>query len=879
MLITLAIVIGTLIAFSGLGMIWGGGLSPKFALDLAGGTQIILTPNLASDEVITEEALDQAIAVIRQRVDASGVAEAEITKQGNQNIVVGIPGETPSDETIELISKAAQMRFRPTILSWAPLTDDTLTVTNQKTLDEYIDYLKSSTTSSSALTDEIEGALENNASTSSTPSDPSQLLSQIFQAANSHSTKTSSQNNSADRIIVTKDSGLSAYQGVWTDHLSGKVIQIVDETNTDEPQSDESNAGEGLLGKNTSDDDSSDSDAENATTATNDDQSQTDSTSSADDATASTNSYWAAQPLLTDETLSGDLAKDTPSGFQYLTPELEKQFKELDCTNTANLKGGGGDAADQALVTCAKDGVTKYLLGPVAVEGSGISQAASGLRQTSGGGFTNEWVVSLQLKDDDMEQFMQTADRIKKLDPPRNTFAIVLDGLVISAPSIQPDVTFQKGSGIEISGGSSNGFTQDQANTLANQLSFGALPLNFTVSSKEQVSASLGSEQLEKGLLAGLIGLLLVVIYSMIQYHALGSVTVGSLGVAAILTYLVILVLSWLQGYRLSLPGIIGIIVAIGITADSFIVYFERIRDEIRDGRPLQIAVSRAWHRAIRTIAASDAVNLLCAVVLYFLAVGGVRGFAFTLGLTTVIDFIVVILFTHPLVSLLSTKPFFFLGHPASGLNPARLGAPNAVNFAVAKHDWLEKQLSLTPPADESKDSDSESINKDNYIEEDYDYYDDTPKAKKPAKPAKDSGKTKAKAVDTGSSGGFFSKFKSKPAADQESDDLDSKPSAKSAGSSKTKTKSAASKTSTKPAPASKTKSKTKPKTAGFEPDSESNTDDYYFDDDDDQWEKERAAKKAEKARLKEEKRQAKARRKDQNPAESKLEDEERDDE
>ncbi|MDR3116528.1 MAG: MMPL family transporter, partial [Bifidobacteriaceae bacterium] len=184
----------------------------------------------------------------------------------------------------------------------------------------------------------------------------------------------------------------------------------------------------------------------------------------------------------------------------------------------------------------------------------------------------------------------------------------------------------------------------------------------------------LGSEQLQKGLLAGLIGLLLVVLYCVFQYHVLGSVAIGSLGVSAILVYGTILLLSWRLGFTLSLASIIGLIVAIGVTADSFIVYFERIRDELRDGRTLDLAVSRGWKRAIRTIIASDAVNFLAAVILYVLAVGGVRGFAFTLGLTTLIDLVVVALFTHPLVLLLSKLGFFAQGHAASGLSPERLG-------------------------------------------------------------------------------------------------------------------------------------------------------------------------------------------------------------
>ena len=249
---------------------------------------------------------------------------------------------------------------------------------------------------------------------------------------------------------------------------------------------------------------------------------------------------------------------------------------------------------------------------------------------------------------------------------------MVLDGLVISAPSLKPGVIISDGKAV-ISGN----FTRESAASLANQLNFGSLPISFTVQSEEQISATLGSEQLRMGLIAGLIGLILVVVYSMFQYRALGLVTVSSLVVSATMTYAIITLLSWLYGYRLSLPGVAGLIVAIGITADSFIVYFERIRDELREGRVLVAAVERGWDRARRTILASDTVNLLAAVVLYLLAVGGVKGFAFTLGLTTLLDILVVFMFTHPVLELLSKTKFFGEGHVLSGLDPRRLGVPS----------------------------------------------------------------------------------------------------------------------------------------------------------------------------------------------------------
>ena len=193
--------------------------------------------------------------------------------------------------------------------------------------------------------------------------------------------------------------------------------------------------------------------------------------------------------------------------------------------------------------------------------------------------------------------------------------------------------------------------------------------------SSEVISSTLGSSQLQSGLIAGLIGLILVFGYSLFQYRLLGLVTVASLFVAAIVTYFVIVILSWREGYRLSLAGVAGLIVAIGFTADPFIVYFERIRDELRDGRALVSAVEAGWKRALRTIFAAKAVNLLSAVVLFILAVGNVRGFALTLGVTTIIDVIIVVLFTHPVLQLLATTKYFSSGHKMSGLDPNALGA------------------------------------------------------------------------------------------------------------------------------------------------------------------------------------------------------------
>jgi preprotein translocase subunit SecD len=365
-----------------------------------------------------------------------------------------------------------------------------------------------------------------------------------------------------------------------------------------------------------------------------------------------------------------------------ITTEIEDRFTNIDCSTVGSDVSGEPSDPDKVLVTCSEamesNGVQyylKYILGPVLVEGDELSGANSGLRSNSQGQTTNEWAVNLQLKTAGARQFSAVSSKLVDLPEPRNQFAIVLDDRVVSAPAIQSAIPDCRA---EITGS----FTQSSSKTLADQLSFGSLPLNFTVMSQERVSATLGSEQLQKGLIAGLIGLILVAIYSFFQYRALSLVTVLSLIIATGITYGSLLVLSWLQGYRLSLAGVAGIIVSIGVTADSFIVYFERIKDELRDGRTLSQSVDLAWVRARRTIFASDAVNFIAAIVLYLVSVGSVRGFAFTLGLTTLMDLVVVVMFTHPVIMLLSRVPFWADGHPWSGLDPHRLGAPGSVHYS-----------------------------------------------------------------------------------------------------------------------------------------------------------------------------------------------------
>ncbi|CAN7378930.1 preprotein translocase subunit SecD [Arthrobacter sp. Leaf337] len=485
--------------------------APKLALDLEGGTQMILAPKVEGGSDINEDQLNQAVAIIRQRVDGSGVAEAEISTQSGRNVVVSLPG-TPSKETRALIQASADMNFRP-----------------------------------------------------------------VLQAG-------------AGAAVPTES-------------------------------------------------------------------------------------------LTPDDKLPKPTAEPTNSSdVNWVTPEVYKKFETLDCDNPSQDKQERSDPA-KPLVTCepatATSPAIKYILGPVEVKGSNIKSSSFQLQQGAQGAVTNEWAVNIQFDEQGTAKFKEVTERLYQFfvaaggesgNDPKAQFAIVLDDQVISAPRSLAVITDGRP---QITGG----FTEQSAKALSDQLRFGALPISFEIQSEQQISATLGGEQLKMGLLAGVIGLLLVVVYSLFQYRALGFVTIFSLVVAGALTYLAIAILGWTENYRLSLAGVAGLIVAIGQTADSFIVYFERIRDELREGRGLVSAVENGWKRAKRTVLASKAVNLLAALVLYFVAVGNVRGFAFTLGLTAIADLIVVFMFTHPTLQLLARTKFFGEGHRFSGLDPKRLGA------------------------------------------------------------------------------------------------------------------------------------------------------------------------------------------------------------
>lgn len=494
---TIVSLLVVLIAFGAIA-IFQGDTKLKLGLDLRGGTSVTLAPKVLNGGKVSKAAVDQAVAIIRQRVNSLGVAESEVSSQSNGDIIVSVPGNS-SSRVVDLVGATAQLRFRQVL------------------------------------------AVGSGSATSS---------------ATASATTT-----------TTK---------------GGKKVT------------------------------------------------------------------------------SAPAAASYPAG---VTAALDTAFKNLNCTIAANRQGGAIDDPAAPLVSCSRDGASKYILAPAEVEGNQVSKASAVLDNTNGNG----WMVLLSFNGAGTTAFGHMTTRVTSLASPQNQAAIVLDGLVVSAPRINEAIN--SGSA-QITGN----FTQTDATDLANKLKYGALPLALSVQEINQISPTLGSDQLHAGLLAGLIGLILVILYSLLYYRGLGLVSVGSLVVAGTITYLSFLLLGKWIGFTLTLAGIAGAIVSIGITADSFIVYFERLRDEVREGRSLRTAVQTGWQRAKRTILVADFVSLIAAALLYFFAVGGVRGFAFTLGLTTFVDLVVVFFFTKPFVTILSRVAFYANGRPWSGLSAKSLG-------------------------------------------------------------------------------------------------------------------------------------------------------------------------------------------------------------
>jgi preprotein translocase subunit SecD len=514
-----------------------GNWKPALGLDLQGGQRITLR---ALDDNVSHSKLEQASKIINERVNGSGVSEAEVSTQGDTNVVVEIPGSS-NQKLVETVQRQAQLRFRLI-----------------------------------ACTTVVPGPCATG--------------------------------SSSDSPVL----GRAAPEGLRQD------------------------------------DSATESPSPTATT--------TPSATTSPSATSS-----PSTPSDEKEVKSGDvkaaLAWRTAPPASWV-----KAFQDATCPLVGE-RTDDFDNPDKPLVTCDDDGV-KYLLSSAVVEGTELDEANAQQAQQS-----LEWQVGLSFKDKGAKLFGEVSAALapKNGELHGEQFAIVLDGHVISAPTM--DAILSKEA--SISGGN---MKQADAKSLATSLKYGALPVAFEDNPKnDTIGPSLAGNQLSAGIWAGIIGLLLVMIYCLFYYRGLGMVVITSLLVAGIVTYGMVLLLSQ-SGFTLSLPGIAGLIVAVGITADSFIVFFERIRDEMRDGKSMRVAVEAGWVRARNTCLAADAVSLSAAVVLYIFAIDDVRGFAFTLGLSTLVDLVVFFWFTKPMVSWLGTHRFFNQGHRLSGLGAETLG-------------------------------------------------------------------------------------------------------------------------------------------------------------------------------------------------------------
>ena len=373
----------------------------------------------------------------------------------------------------------------------------------------------------------------------------------------------------------------------------------------------------------------------------------------------------AGAPTPADPELAKEIA--AARAIQQSTDPTTQQvaLQTLDCSKPDPLTGY--DDPTLPLVTCNQDGTAKYALGPSFLEGTQIASA-----QATANGQGVGYVVNVTFKSAGEAIWGKyTTEHIGE------AVAFTLDGRVVSAPTIQGAIF----GSTEISGQ----FSQAQAQNLAGILRYGSLPLSFEANEAQTVSATLGLASLEAGLIAGGIGLLLVFVYCLIYYRVLGVLTILSLVLSGVIVFAVLVLLGRWIGFTLDLAGVAGFIVAIGITADSFVIFFERLKDEMREGRTFRSAVPRGWVRARRTILSADAVSFLASAVLYILAVGQVKGFAFTLGLSTVLDLVVVFLVTHPLVALASSSRVF--GSPTlSGLGAvAKIGAERRTAVTLTK--------------------------------------------------------------------------------------------------------------------------------------------------------------------------------------------------
>jgi preprotein translocase subunit SecD len=603
--------------------------APKLGIDLVGGIRVVFTAlSPKGSPPPTAPQMTQARQILENRINTTGVTGATVVVQGSDQLVVEIPSGTGAD--VAKLGKAAVLNFRPLVA-------------------------------------------------------PAQVVTCVPAGA-------AAPNGSASASAVPSGSGSAS---------SGAAAQPSPSAGAPSSRAASSSgavgnaAAERLLAKATTSP-APKTPAATATTAPKASASPT-APSTAIPTTAPARAKCSSDPfaalLKADPKLkipnAENCTKPAPSkctAYSALSAaqqqEIAAALQNYDCTAAQ----AEADLPLGHYVACDTKGQVAYLLGAVVVRGRDIDSASAQAPNLGGGqGGSAEWTVALTLGSTGADSW--NAWTSKYNTPSANVSSVqtsatapcgpaasipcsdfvgfTLDGQVISAPVTTAALSRQT----TISGS----FTQTTANQLAQELNYGKLPLSFRADQNEHVSATLGSVQLKAALLAGGIGLILVVIYSLLYYRGLGLVTIASLLVSAGLTYAMLVILGTQIGFTLDLSGIAGFIVALGITADSFVVFFERIKDEVHEGRSVRVAVPRAWVRARRTILSADTVSFLAAAILYYFASADVKGFAFTLGMSTILDLVVVFLFTHPIVSALSRSRAF--GSPRfTGLNSVRAG-------------------------------------------------------------------------------------------------------------------------------------------------------------------------------------------------------------
>jgi preprotein translocase subunit SecD len=574
-----------------------GSWKPALGLDLEGGTRIRLT---ATGDGVTSENLKEAADIIGARVNGTGVSEAEVTTEGNQYVVVEIPGKSRRD-LVETVERQAQLRFRVVAQSGVGVAAPTAPASP----------------------------------TGSGTAEPTPSVSPGGGVLLPSDTPTASPTKKPTKKASATSSSNTG---------NNRPGYLLDDKKTKSPD-------------------------------------PSDTASPTDGATPTDGTTPTATP--TDGSTDGADAKpdvnDPLTWMDNPDPKSLAAYQAFACDNGADTlsqnvdpktgKTTVGDDPKLPLLACDDQG-QKFLLSISMVEGTDLDDASAGIPQQQ-----LNWVVNLDFNGHGTDEFTKIS---RALYGTEKLFAIVLDGKVISAPTMNGIITNGQA---EISGN----FNQETAQSLATSLRYGSLPIAFEKKpSVETIGPSLAGNQLSAGILAGVVGLGAVMIYCLFYYRGLGVVVLFSLLVAGGITYAMVLLLDKAANFTLTLPGIAGLIVAVGITADSFIVYFERIRDEMRDGKSMRVAVEAGWKRARNTCLAADAVSLLAAVVLYIFAAGVVRGFAFALGLSTVIDLVVFFWFTHPMVSWLAKYPFFNRGHKLSGLDPEALGVDRIATAPAA---------------------------------------------------------------------------------------------------------------------------------------------------------------------------------------------------